>query len=160
MKRCYLVSKGFLKFLDEQEGREVKRPFSLTWERIHSLGSARAASVLAAKRGIDVELAYAAGVLHDFGRIVTRRQEDHALNGYEPVQEFLKALKIFKAQEIREIALAVKSHSSKALLGTPLEEIAKDCDVLDSFLLGIAMRTEKHVQRLHALQKELGFSGN
>lgn len=157
MKRCYQVSREFLKFLNEQERLDIRRPFSLVWERIHSIGSARAASILAAKRGIDVVLAYAAGALHDFGRIVTARQEDHALNGYKPVQDFLDGMKIFDEQEIEKIALAVKSHTSKAVIGTPLEEIAKDCDILDSFFLGIAMRTEKHAQRLTALQKELEF---
>ena len=120
MKRCYPVSKGLLKFLDKQENLEIKRDFSLIYERVHALGSARAASILSAKRGVDIELAHAAGALHDFGRIITGKNEGHALQGYEPVKEFLARLSIFHEQEIEEISLAVKNHSRKDLVGSPL----------------------------------------
>jgi uncharacterized protein len=158
VKRCYPVSKELLKFLDEQENIDLKRDFSLTYERIHSLGSARAASILAAKRGVDGELAHAAGALHDFGRMVTGKQEGHAIKGYEPVKEFLARLNIFNEREVEGIALAVKHHSGKDLVGSPLDEIAKDCDILDTFFIGIKLRTEAHYRRLASLKEELGFS--
>jgi uncharacterized protein len=148
MQRCYRVSRELLKFLDEQDSLDLKREVSLTWERIHSMGSARIASLLAAKRG----------VLHDFGRFVTGKQENHAENGYEPVKAFLKTLNIFSVEEIERIALAVKNHSRKESAGTPLEEIAKDCDILDCYYLGIQPKKEAHLKRFGALQNELGFS--
>jgi uncharacterized protein len=155
--RCYKVSRAFLKFLTGQEGLERKRDYSLTWERIHSLGSARTGAILSARRGIDIELGYTAGVLHDFGRIVTGKHEDHAVNGYQPVREFLEGLKLFREDEIKAISLAVKHHSRKDLVGSPLDEIAKDCDILDTHLLGIRLRTERHYQRLAEIQKELNL---
>jgi uncharacterized protein len=157
MLRCYTVSKEFLKFLNDSEQLDMKRVFSLTWERIHSLGTARSASMLAAKRGIDIAKAHTAGALHDFGRIVTGKEEDHAINGYEPAKEFLTKMNLFNEQEIEEIALAVKNHSNKATVGTPLEEIVKDSDVLDCFLLELPLKKEAHQQRLAGLQRELGL---
>jgi len=157
MQRCYTVSRELLKFLNEQDAFDLKRDVSLTWERIHSLGAARIASLLAAKRGVEAEVSYAAGALHDFGRFVTGKQENHAENGYEPVKGFLGGLNIFSGKEIEEIALAVKNHSRKEIVGTPLEEIAKDSDILDCFYLGLQPKKEAHLKRFAALQKELGF---
>ena len=157
MQRCYQVSRELLKFLNEQDAFDRKRDVSLTWERIHSLGSARIASLLAGRRGVGLGVSYAAGALHDFGRFVTGKQENHAENGYEPVKGFLGRLNIFLEKEIEEIALAVKNHSRKEIAGTPLEEIAKDCDILDCYYLGLQPKKEAHLKRFAALQKELGF---
>ena len=157
MQRCYQVSRELLKFLNEQDKLDLKRDVSVTWERIHSMGSARIASLLAAKRGVEVEVSYSAGALHDFGRFVTGKQENHAENGYEPVKVFLQSLNIFSPEEIKAVALAVKNHSRKEIAGTPLEEIAKDCDVLDCYYLGLQPKKEAHLKRFTALQKELGL---
>ena len=157
MEKCYKVSRAFLKFLAGQETMGLKRDYSLTWERIHGLGSARAGAILSARRGVDIELGYTVGALHDFGRIVTGQQEDHAVKGYEPVKGFLEGLELFGKEEIEEISLAVKHHSRKDLVGSPLDEIAKDCDILDTHFLGIRLRTERHYQRLAEIQKELNL---
>jgi uncharacterized protein len=157
MQRCYQVSRELLKFLNEQEPLDVRRDVSLTWERIHSMGSARIAALLASKRGVDVELSYTAGALHDFGRFVTGKQENHAENGYEPAKAFLWNLNIFSEGEREEIARAVKNHSRKEIVGTPLEEIAKDGDILDCYYLGLQPKKEAHRKRFAALQKELGL---
>jgi uncharacterized protein len=158
MFRCYTVSKEVLKFLNESEQLDMKRTFSITWERIHSLGTAHSASMLAAKRGIDIAKAYTAGALHDIGRIVTGEEEDHGINGYEPAKEFLTKMDMFNEQEIEEIALAVKNHSNKATVGMPLEEVVKDGDVLDCFLLELPLRKEAHKNRFAGLQRELGLT--
>ena len=157
MDRCYKVSRAFLKLLAGQESIPLKRDYSLTWERIHSLGTARAGAILSARRGVDIELGYTAGVLHDFGRIVTGKNENHAALGYKPVRDFLGGLKLFREEEIEEISLAVKNHGRKDLVGSPLDEIAKDGDILDTHFLGIRLRTERHYQRLAEIQKELNL---
>lgn len=157
MQRNYVVSRELLKFLNEQDQRDLKRDVSLTWERIHCMGSARIASILSARRGVDIELGYSAGALHDFGRFVTGRQENHAENGYEPVKDFLKRLNIFSEPELEEVSRAVKNHSRKEAVGTPLEEIAKDCDILDCYFLGLAPKKEYHLKRFEALKKEFAL---
>ena len=157
MQRSYVVSRELLKFLNEQDQRDLKRDVSLTWERIHSLGSSRIACILSARRGIDLELGYSAGALHDFGRFVTGKQENHAENGYEPVKEFLKRMNIFSEQEVEEVSRAVKNHSRKDVVGTPLEEVAKDCDILDCYFLGLPPKKEYHLKRFEALRKEFAL---
>ena len=106
--------------------------------------SARVAWLLALRRGADPELAAAAAAVHDYGRIVTGRQADHAEAGYLPVREFLRENKLFSDAEIETIALAVKNHSSKTVVGTAIEEIVKDADVIDCCQYGLPFdRPEK-----------------
>lgn len=98
-------------------------------------------------------MAAAACAVHDYGRIITGRQEGHAEAGYLPVQEFLKNLepKLFTDDEIAQIALAVKNHSKKGEVGTKLEEIVKDADVLDFYQYGYNMARKEQQDRLESL---------
>ena len=109
--------------------------------------------MLAEERGVDPILAAAACAVHDYGRIITGRQEGHAEAGYLPVQEFLKNLdpKLFTDDEIAQIALAVKNHSKKGEVGTQLEEIVKDADVLDFYQYGYNMARKEQQDRLESL---------
>ena len=109
--------------------------------------------MLAEERGVDPILAAAACAVHDYGRIITGRQEGHAEAGYLPVQEFLKNLepKLFTDDEIAQIALAVKNHSKKREVGTQLEEIVKDADVLDFYQYGYNMARKEQQDRLESL---------
>ena len=102
---------------------------------------------------VDPILAAAACAVHDYGRIITGRQEGHAEAGYLPVQEFLKNLepKLFTDDEIAQIALAVKNHSKKGEVGTQLEEIVKDADVLDFYQYGYNMARKEQQDRLESL---------
>ena len=72
---------------------------------------------------------------------------------YVPVQEFLKNLepKLFTDDEIAQIALAVKNHSKKGEVGTQLEEIVKDADVLDFYQYGYDMARKEQQDRLESL---------
>ena len=110
-------------------------------------------ALLKEKRGVDPILAAAACAVHDYGRIITGRQEGHAEAGYLPVQEFLKNLdpKLFTDDEIAQIALAVKNHSKKGEVGTQLEEIVKDADVLDFYQYGYNMARKEQQDRLESL---------
>lgn len=105
------------------------------------------------REGSDPILAAAACAVHDYGRIITGRQEGHAEAGYLPVQEFLKNLepKLFTDDEIAQIALAVKNHSKKGEVGTQLEEIVKDADVLDFYQYGYNMARKEQQDRLESL---------
>ena len=76
--------------IDQQEGKVSERDETLDCERIHMASSARCAWLLAMQRGIEPELAACAAAVHDYGRILTGKQKDHAEAGYEPVKRFLK----------------------------------------------------------------------
>ena len=85
------------------------------------------------------------------GRIITGKQPGHAEAGYEPVQVFLKNTGLFNDDEISQIAIAVKNHSKKAEIGSPLEEIVKDADVLDFYQYGHDVARKEQQDRLEAI---------
>lgn len=107
------------------------------------------------KRGSDPELAAIATAVHDFGRVVTGIQENHAEAGYIPLKEWLHQTGIFNEKEIEIIARASKNHSSKEEVGTAVEEIVKDSDIVDCYLHGHPITKENHRRRLAKVKKEL-----
>ncbi|MEY8295330.1 MAG: HD domain-containing protein [Emergencia timonensis] len=133
--------------IDQQEGKVSERDETLDWERIHMASSARCAWLLAMQRGIEPELAACAAAVHDYGRILTGKQKNHAEAGYEPVKRFLKEVGTFHEEEIEIIAHAVKNHSLKTEIGSPIEEIVKDADVIDCYQYGYPFdRPEKEAR--------------
>jgi uncharacterized protein len=143
MNRVYLLQLELLKIINSQDTSLV-RDETLDWERLHSASCARLGWLLALERGEDPELAASAAAVHDFGRILTGSQNDHAAAGLLPVQAFLRSTGLFNEDEIAVIALAVKNHSSKTVVGSPIEEIVKDADVIDCYQYGMPFdRPEK-----------------
>ena len=92
MNRVLQVQLAMMRVIDFQSDLEIKggREQPLDWERIHMVSCSRTAQFLAQLRGVDQELAACAGAVHDFGRIITGKAENHAEVGFVPVQRFLK----------------------------------------------------------------------
>ena len=107
--------------------------------------------MMAEERGEDPVLAAAACACHDYGRIISGKQAGHAERGYEPVQAFLRETGLFNEDEIAVIAIAVKNHSKKAEIGSPIEEIVKDADVLDFYQYGYDVARKEQQDRLERL---------
>lgn len=166
-KQCKIISMNRLlkleiqlnTVIDQQQAvlENSERDETLDWERFHMASSARCAYMLALKRGADPELAACAACVHDFGRILTGKQKNHAEAGYEPVQDFLKSTGLFSDDEIRMIALAVKNHSRKTEVGTLIEEIVKDADVIDCYQYGLPFDRPEKESRYEAWRKEYGI---
>ena len=89
--------------------------------------------ILADKRGVDAEIASIACSIHDIGRILTGKQKGHAEAADGPIQIFLKDTGIFTSEEIEILTLATINHSDKINIGTPIQEIVKDADVLSCY---------------------------
>lgn len=121
------------------------------YEKVHAIGTGKIGYLLALQRGADPELAAAACSCHDYGRIVTGKQEGHAHAGYEPVKRFLEGTGLYNKEEIETIATAVRNHSSKSEIGSPIEEIVKDADVLDFHQCGYEMPRKEQQDRLDAM---------
>ncbi|NTW72234.1 MAG: HD domain-containing protein [Eubacteriaceae bacterium] len=155
MKRIIKVQKMLLEKINSYEGLGEDREYPLDFERIHMASGTGIGHMLAIIRGTDPELTSLACALHDFGRIVTGLQKDHANSAYQPLKEFLTEIGGFNDEEIEIIALAAKNHSSKDSVGTPLEEIVKDADVFDCWQYGIPMTRPEQLKRLEALIQEL-----
>ena len=149
MNRALKIQYELLKVINNQP-THISRDEPLEWEAVHMASSARTAWLLALERGVDPELAACAAAVHDYGRIITGVQKDHANVGYAPVKEFLKALNMFTDEEVETIALAVKNHSSKTVVGTPIEEIVKDADVIDCYQLGLPFDRPEKEERYNA----------
>lgn len=151
MKKILRLQSALLKEIDKYEELIPERDHFIDWERVHISSCAKIGYMLAEERGVDPILAAAACSCHDYGRIITGKQDGHAEAGYEPVKEFLKGTGLFDDDEIDQIATAVKNHSKKSEIGSPLEEIVKDADVLDFHQYGYATARKEQQDRLEKL---------
>ncbi|MBC2722844.1 HD domain-containing protein [Desulfosporosinus sp.] len=142
--------------LDELEVQTSKRDYPIIWEKVHATSCAQIGRMLAEKRGINVEQAALACALHDMGRWISGRQYEHAPKGEGPVRSFL-AEKEDMAEVKDQIVQAVINHSKKDEVGTPLEEIVKDADVLDCHWHGEDIMKPFHMARLKTALEDLGI---
>jgi uncharacterized protein len=93
-----------------------------------------------------LKLVAIACLLHDIGRWYSGCQANHAAQGEVPVRRFLEKTEL--STDVKEqIVQAVIHHSDKQIIGTDLEEIVKDADILDGY-------TDYYL----AQQRVLGFS--
>ena len=63
----------------------------------------------------------------------------------------MKKTGLFSDEEIAQIAVAVRNHSKKEEIGSPLEEIVKDADVLDFYQYGYDVARRSQQDRLEKL---------
>jgi len=155
MNRVYKTQYKMLEKIAEYEQLGLARDTSLSWERIHLVSCARNGYFLALKRGVDVEMAAIACSVHDYGRIITGQQQGHAAAGYEPLKVFLAESGYFSAAEIEMLSVTTKNHSNKAEVGTDLEEIVKDADILDCYQYQIPLTKGEYKARLAKILVEL-----
>lgn len=151
--RNFAVKSAYLKFISDSDIEGMARDEDIDWEIIHMVSSARIAYYLAEERGVDPDLAATACAIHDIGRVITGIQEGHAEYGFEPAKKFLSELNMFSEEEINQVSQAVKNHSKKGEIGSQLEEIVKDADMLDMHMYGRELYREEQKQRLAKLIK-------
>lgn len=152
MRRLETMMFALLGKISEYENVTDERDYPADFERLHIASCGRIGYLMGQKRGVDPELAAAACAMHDYGRIITGKQKDHAEIGYEPAVEFLRQLELFTEDEVQQIGMAVKNHSKKSEVGTPLEEIVKDADVLDFYQYGYEMPRKEQQDRLDKVE--------
>lgn len=151
MNRLLALQSILLAEIDKYDKLISERDYPIEWEKVHISSCAKIGYLLAEGRNVDPELAAAACACHDYGRIITGKQSGHAEAGYEPIQGLLRKSGLYPAHEIEMIATAVKNHSKKSEVGSPLEEIVKDADVLDFYQYGYDMRRKEQQDRLEKL---------
>ncbi|WP_312522892.1 HD domain-containing protein [Anaerospora sp.] len=154
MNRLFEIQVKLLNKINTCEDNS-SRDHSLDWERIHLVSCAKVGELLALKRGENAELAAIACSIHDYGRILSGKQNNHAEEGYGPAKEFLAETGYFNEEETEMLSQAVRNHSSKEKVGTWLEEIVKDADVLDCYQYGLPLEREEQRKRLSFIVKEL-----
>lgn len=119
-------------------------------------------ALLARLRGQDMELAQAAGWLHDVWlhlRAPYTREiaERHAEEGAVLAETLLGQLSLFSSDEIRIICQSIRLHDFTRRTDDPMSEILKDADMLSHYLNASAAGQEREFDpRAAAVLKELG----
>jgi uncharacterized protein len=153
MNRIFTLQQAVLKTIDEHKDVDRSGSPPLDWERIHMVSCAKVGYMLAMERGLDPDLSACACAVHDFGRILTGSQENHGPAGAMPVQLFLRDTALFSEDEIIMISRAVENHSKKGEVGTPLEELVKEADLMDYASYGQVFKRQEQIDRFHRLSK-------
>jgi uncharacterized protein len=153
MNRIFTLQQAILKTIDEHQHIDRTNAPSLDWERIHMISCAKVGYMLAVERELDPNLCACACAVHDFGRILTGSQENHGEAGELPAQYFLRETALFSEEEINMISRAVANHSKKGEVGTPLEELVKDADLIDYASYGQIFKRQEQIDRFERLSK-------
>lgn len=126
---------------------------------LHLNAVSQAAALLAAKRGLNMDLCAAAGLLHDIYSFRTGLEREHAAHGAWEAAGLLQRSG-FCPEDAGVVCRAIERHSDKAAVDGPFEECLKDADVLAHWLSepGKGFEPPK-VARIRAAMDELGLAG-
>ncbi len=99
---------------------------------VHSYGVSHCCALLAAKRGLNMELAAMIGLLHDVYFYKTGIMAWHSQNGAEMVRVAFKngLIGLFSDEEQTIIQSAIFHHANKDIVHDEYDELLKDSDIL------------------------------
>lgn len=105
----------------------------------HLAYSACIASILARKRGCDMDIAQTAAYLHDVWLHLNYPYDDatvkaHAHEGAVMAENFMREMGEYTDEEIATVALMIENHDFTAQKDDPMSEIMKDADMLSHYL--------------------------
>ncbi|NLD47489.1 MAG: HD domain-containing protein, partial [Clostridiaceae bacterium] len=129
-------------------------------EMTHAYGTAYISAAIAQERGLNPELAFIIGLMHDAGRIAGNLEgEDHGKKGAELTETLLARTGKFSKEETDTIFLAIYNHSNKKDEGSGYEEVIKDADVVERILITkeTYKSSKKKRKRLKASLEQLGL---
>ena len=125
---------------------------------VHLYSVSQICALLAMKRKQNVELAAIAGLLHDIYAYQTGNRKDHAHQGALRARTILQELNLFSEEEIDIITGAIYRHSDKNAVDSPFDEVLKDADALQHFLIMPLVAPAPHeAARISKLKEELGM---
>ena len=125
---------------------------------VHLFGTAQTAGLIALRRGVNAELAQICGLLHDYYKLQTGIDENHAKDGADAVMPILAKTGLFSVCEIGNITRAIANHSDKENVGLPLDEVLKDADILQHILQNTTFPIrDKYEKRFEKLKKEFSL---
>lgn len=123
---------------------------------VHLYGVAQNCSILAIKKGLDIELCAVIGMLHDIYTYKNGYVKEHAVLGVRVAEKILQKLSVFTDDEIEIIKTAIGNHSDKKNKHDKYSELLKDADVLQNSLYNTSFEI-KHVKRLKKVFKSFGI---
>ena len=125
----------------------------------HMYGVARFCTLLAMKRDLDVELATTCGMLHDIFYMSGGVSDNHAAKGAAQAEMILKAMGLYRDDEIKTVTTAILRHSDKTHIYEPYDELLKDADVMDHCLYNTALPIAQwEMERYRKLLIEFGIN--
>ena len=130
---------------------------------VHLYGVANFAALLAARRGLNTELAYIAGLMHDISLLTSPEDyENHCGKSTHIVKEILMSTKLFSDDETNIITNAVLHHTDfEKCTDSLYDEILKDADIIQPFFNDIPEPAFEPVKpRLEKLMIELNIPNN
>ena len=105
-----------------------------------------------------MELAAIAGLLHDIYAYKTGARADHAHQGAVLAKEIMQETGLFSEEEMETVAGAIHHHSDKDTVDSPFDEVLKDADALQHFLIMLLAEPAPHeAARVSKLKEELGI---
>lgn len=123
---------------------------------IHLYGVSQNCTILAIKRGLDIELSSIIGLLHDIYTYGHNYVKEHGLLGATEAEEMLNASGMFSEKEIEIIKTAIINHSDKKKKHDKYSEMLKDADVLQNSIYNFSFEI-KHAKRLKKVFKSFGI---
>ena len=125
---------------------------------VHLYSVSQTCTLLAVKREQNVELAAIAGLLHDIYAYQTGNRKDHAHQGAAAAKKILQELNLFSEEEIDMISHAIYRHSNKDVIDSPFDEVLKDADALQHWLIMPLVDPAPHeAARISKMKEELGI---
>jgi HD superfamily phosphodiesterase len=126
---------------------------------LHLYGVAQFCTLIALKRGANVELATMAGMLHDIYSYVKMDTKDHAHKGAILAREILTSLRITNDDETKLICDAIYTHSEKEVVHSDFSEVLIDADVFQHSLYNPTFKIKAHEKnRYEKLKLEFGIA--
>jgi uncharacterized protein len=124
---------------------------------VHLYGVSATCGLLALKRGLDVQLATVAGMLHDFSTYQRNDPTDHDRLSARTARRVLGEVGLFSEQETEAICQAILHHRAKGEVHAPLDELLKDADALQHYLYHPGFKQQASEEpRIAAVLAELG----
>ncbi len=102
---------------------------------LHTYSVASLCWMIAGKRGLDSELAFIIGLLHDIYSYRTGIHPYHSHNGAEMARPAIRDMAIFNAEETLIILSAIFHHADKHHIHDAYDELIKDADHLQHCLI-------------------------
>jgi uncharacterized protein len=126
---------------------------------VHLYGVSQAITVIAKKRGLDIELAYMAALLHDLYAYKNGSYDDHAHKGAELARQVLCELGITDSSETDIICSAIYHHDDNFVSYSPMDEALKDADLIQNCIKNLSQPlNEAKKARFEKLCDEFGLN--
>lgn len=125
----------------------------------HLYGVSDLCALIALRRGLDITICAASGLLHDLWTYEKGDPTNHAHHSSKLAKNILEDLRTFNSYDSSLIVEAVKNHTNKGEEHDEYSEVLKDADVVYWYLSNPDEKFSKSkAQRIKRAMRELGIN--